>query len=952
MQNELQHPDESHRLATLRDSGILDSAPEESFDAIAQCAAQVTGSPMAAISLIDEQREWLKAVHGWSGLPVREIPRAISFCTHALAANGFFEIPDTSADTRFANNPFVTGAPHVAAYACEPIRVAGVTLGLLCVFDKRPRSLNLEQRAALASLARLASNSIHTRHGGLPADDERSRLLDFARASGDWMWETDADLRYTWVSGAFEAVTGLSPTSMKTHLIDDAPLLDRLGEPLGGPHPNLHGLLMRRQPITRVLTNKLTPKGVMQISRSAVPFFDAQGNFRGYRGTARDVSAIIATERRTHAQAELLNKLSSQVPGVIFQLKMADDGSSHYTYVSEASRDLFGAEPPHDQDDQHPLDDLMSRLLHPDDAADHIPSMLSAGRTLAPWHREFRIIRNGFVRWIEARAMPERHEDGGTLWHGFASDVTERKDTELALRSSEQRWSLAAEAAGIGITELELATGEMSLDMRACAVHRLTKSHRSLSLSDWLAVVHPDDRPTLESHLAYALSAGNRLETRYRLWERPSEDAEFTVLEMFAHCTRDTSDQITGLIGTCRDVTQHVAHERLQHEKESAERASSAKSEFLSRVSHELRTPLNGILGFAQLMGMDLENPLPPEQGRRLDSVLRAGRHLLNLINDMLDLARIEHGDFSLQPSAVDLAGTLASSFSLLQPLAESAGIHLIPPPTQTHWVQADSRALEQILLNLLSNAIKYNRPGGSVRVEVNRNARRIRVSVIDQGLGLTAAQRTHLFQPFNRLGVEQQKRVEGTGLGLVIARQLATAMKGELLVDSEPGKGSVFTLVLPAARPPSTSFTQEPDGEHVAVPPANTRRQVLYIEDDPVNTLLMQEVFRARPQWELHIAADGTSGLGRAQAQAYDLLLIDMNLPDMNGLQLIRRLRSDARTGHLQCIALSADAMRSQIDAALAVGFDDYWTKPINVTRLLDGLGRALAGADDFGPP
>ncbi len=931
--------DEPHLLDTPHASGLFDSQAEESFDALAQCAAELTGCPIAVIGLIDSQREWFKAVHGWNELPVREIPRAISFCTNTLLADGLFEVPDATRDTRFAHNPFVTGAPHIRAYAGEPLRVNGTRIGALCVIDTQPRTLSEGQRNSLRRLARVASDLLASREDRPPADEERTRLLDFARASGDWMWETDASLHYTWVSATFEAVTGVSPLSMLGQPIADSPLLDGLGQPLGGDR-SFHALLHRHQPITRAITDKPTPRGALQVSRSAVPVFDARGRFAGYRGTSRDVTAHIAAERRTHGQAELLRKLSSQVPGVIFQLWLQPDGSTSYTYASDASRDLFGAEPPHNDGGGSCGDeDVIPRLLHREEVSDYMPSLIAASRTLTPWQREFRIVRDGVVRWIETRAMPERHPAGGTLWHGFSSDVTARKEIELALRSSEERWGLAAEAAGIGIAEVDLASGRITFDARACANHGLKFPQGDYLLTDWLSAIHTEDRDAVQARLDQALATGGMFETRYRL-QRP--DGSEATLEFFARCTLGDGRRVNGMVGTSRDVTQQAAHEQLRSGKEAAERASRAKSEFLSRVSHELRTPLNGILGFAQLMAIDRVHPLAADQSRRLDSVLRAGRHLLELINDMLNLARIEREDFSLQRAPVNLSATLQTCISLIQPLADSAGVRLAQPPRHPHWAQGDARAVEQVLLNLLSNAIKYNRPAGAVRVALSRSGAHVQLDVSDEGEGLSEDQLEHLFQPFNRLGAEH-RRVEGTGLGLVIARELATTMNGELRVQSEPGKGSTFTLLLPAGTAPAEAGEGSDPHEAMTPPPPPVKRQVLYIEDEALNVLLMQELFKARPQWVLQVATDGSTGLDAARKQPYDLLLIDMNLPDMNGLELIRTLRADGRTRGLRCFALSADAMQTQIEAALAAGFDGYWTKPINVAQILDGLGKAL---------
>jgi PAS domain S-box-containing protein len=935
--------DESHRLAGLRALGVPDTGPEECFDTLAGFAARLTGCPIAVLSLVDEQRRWfMKSAHG---VPAGDTTLH-DLSMHAAGLHpddGLLEIPDLTLDPRIAAAAEKTDArPPPRLHASVLLKVDRLTVGQLCVIDVHPRALTPEQRKSLLCLGGMATELVRGRERRVLLDEERLRLLDFARSSGDWMWETDADLRYTWVSGTFEAITGQQPTSVYGQQIADSPLLDPLGQPFGEGR-TFHALLQQRQHITRVITDKRTPLGTLQISRSAVPVFDARGRFIGYRGTARDVSAYIASERHTHGQAELLRKLSSQAPGVIFQFRLMPDRSMQYLYASDACRDMFGMAPPRDGAPHDGNESAEAcRALHPGDRSGFVRSLFRAASKMAPWHREFRTLRDGrTVRWLEVRAMPEPGADRSVLWHGFVADVTARKETELALRSSEQRWNMAAEAAGIGIAQLDLAEGFLIFDAQACLNHGLPLQEARASVANWLGAIHPDDRDAIQSSLQQTVARRSVLEARYRL-RRP--DGQEAMLEIFAHCILDGHGQVSGVLGTCRDVTQQAMHEQLRRDKETAERASHAKSEFLSRVSHELRTPLNGILGFAQLMALDRVHPLAPDQARRLDSVLHAGHHLLELINEVLNLARIEQQDFALQQAPVDLQAAATTCLALIQPLADNAGVRLVAPEPSPHWSLADGRAVEQVLINLLSNAIKYNRHGGSVRVSLHRTEGRVQVSVSDEGDGLNPAQQAHLFEPFNRLGAEQ-RRVEGTGLGLVIARALALSMQGELLVRSAVGAGSTFTLSLSAGTAPAQAGT--PGAPRVpALPPSPPQRlrTVLYIEDEPLNQMLLQEVFKARPQWQLWVAGDATSGLARLQDGLPDLLLIDMNLPDMNGLQLIRRVRADPATAALACVALSADAMQSQIDAALAAGYDAYWTKPIHVTRVLDDLSRWLA--------
>lgn len=507
---------------------------------------------------------------------------------------------------------------------------------------------------------------------------------------------------------------------------------------------------------------------------------------------------------------------------------------------------------------------------------------------------------------------------------------------------------MAADAGGLGIIELDLATGVLSMDRRANLIHGQQHPMPGFTLEQWLQSIHADDRDSARDGLMHALGSRTTLEARYRL-VRP--DGREVALEITARGRYDHAGRPVGVIGTCRDVTTQREMERLQRDKEAAERANRAKSEFLSRVSHELRTPLNGILGFAQLMALDRAAPLAPEQQRRLDSVVRAGRHLLNLINDVLDVTRIESEDCSLQLGCIDAWATISECLALIQPLADEAGVQLPEPATMKQppcWVMADPRALEQVLMNLLSNAIKYNRPAGRVDIAVQPVFEsvhgRVRIAIRDQGRGISKEQQGSLFQPFNRLGAELS-RTEGSGLGLVICRRLVEAMNGRIGVQSARSEGATFSVELPAASPgPQRPAVARP--ADLAHPPAFTGpREVLYIEDEPLNTVLMEEVFRNQPQWTLLVADDAATGTRMARESRPDLVLIDMNLPDMHGLTLIETLRRDPKTRALRCIALSADAMREQIDAALAAGFDDYWTKPIDVPRVLADLARLLAG-------
>jgi PAS domain S-box-containing protein len=929
--------DEALRLQVLRESGLLDSAPEENFDALVQSLASITGCPIALLTLVDSGRQWFKAAHG---MEVKETPRDIAFCAHTILQDGLFEITDARHDARFADNPLVTEHPRIRFYAGAPLIIEGQRLGTLCVIDDQARQLSADHSKLLLSLSRIASELIDSRRHLLLIKHERERMSDFARASGDWMWEVDADLRCTWISDSFETITHIPAHQVIGAVLEDAPLLDAQGDVL--PGATFWQLLRKQQAFVRVTTLRETPRGPMRVSRSAVPRFDSQGRFAGFRGTARDISESIRIHKQLASQDTLLRQLSAQVPGIIYQYHQRPDGFGRYQYVSDAVRAILGVDPPNDpQYQRYTEESLPYRMVHPQDKQKYLDSLRTASQTLEPWFCEYRLIlADGRIRWMETRATALRQIDGSLLWHGFATDITERKQIELALREAQERFELACEAGGIGLMRLDVGTGLLHLDRRACIEHGLALAETYLSTKAWLSHIHPEDRSAVEKAAWHAFKSGQTLDVRFRVtWP----DGRVVTLEVVARGTYLMDGQAAGMSGTCRDVSETVHNELLQREKEAAERANRAKSEFLSRVSHELRTPLNGILGFAQLMQLDRTQPLQGDQQRRLESVLRAGRHLLDLINEVLDLSRIESEDFSLQLQSVNLAESVNTCLNLVQPLADGSAVQLPTAALPACTVQADPRALEQVLMNLLSNAIKYNRPHGTVHISQHEENNQVVLAIRDEGLGLSTEQQAALFQPFNRLGAERT-RIEGSGLGLVISRDLMRAMGGMLTVQSQLGQGAVFSLVLPLASNTAPGEAVAATSAERSVPAgACGKRCVLYIEDEPINVMLMEEIFRRQPDWTLLVATDGQQGLQLAQKHQPDLLLIDMNLPDMNGLELLHQLRADATTQQLRCVVLSADALPDQVSAALAAGFSDYWTKPIDVALVLERLSRCL---------
>lgn len=389
-----------------------------------------------------------------------------------------------------------------------------------------------------------------------------------------------------------------------------------------------------------------------------------------------------------------------------------------------------------------------------------------------------------------------------------------------------------------------------------------------------------------------------------------------------------------------RKVVERTAE--LESAKMVAEAANHSKSAFLARMSHDLRTPLNAVLGFSQLLALDPALARDSGARRQVQLIHDAGTHLLAMIDELLDLTLIESGGLSLSVETVDASQLVQECLQLVGVLAAKHHVTL----NQSHsagnrLVHADHTRLRQVLVNLLTNGIKYNKVGGRVQVVLSQAPDGLQVAVIDSGPGMTAAQLAGLYQPFNRLGVEGSG-VEGTGLGLVIAKQLMEAMHGRLEARSVPGAGSTFTLTLPAAE---SAAVRKRGPLSPDLPPVllatNAQRRVLYVEDNPVNQILMQEMLRLHPGVELAMDADGPSALARAARWQPQLVLLDLDLPDMSGYEVLRHLRANPVTAGIPCVAVSAFALGPEIQQAMDEGCVAYLTKPFEIAQLYEVIGR-----------
>ena len=887
--------DEPVRLAALRAFHIVDTPPEAAFDRIVQLACRVLRMPMAAVSLVERERQWFKASVGMAPC---ESSRDVSFCAHAILEDDVFVVADATADPRFVDNPFVTAGEGLRFYAGAALQTPeGQALGALCVADHRPRRFGKRQRETLKDLAAMVIAEMTLRVQN----------------------ETLRELHASVAKQVAEATEDLTRTNQK-----------------------LSGVIRQRELADEEsLRNERRFQQIFDEMSDAAFLHDTEGRLidvntpactsLGYTReelTAMNVGAVIAGG----LPDELYRMWREIPPGEAWTAKglhCRKDGSTFPVEVrvcaleTAEGRRILGLARDTTERTRH--DEMLANRARQQQVISHLG--LKALRDTAPLGED----------GLDALLAEAINLVGQTLETDIGNVV------ECLAKPGHYRWR-----ATYGWQPI--APGSVvDLGDDVASMSRFALANAPVIISD----LCEENRFTVPAPMLKAGLRSGIVTIIYTEGKLP-----FGIISTYSCSPRQfTADDITFLQAVANVLAAAITRQRVEGEvqralsqasdaRRTAEKANEAKSLFLSRISHELRTPLNAILGFGQVLEF---SHLGERETASVQYILQGGRHLLSLVDEVLDLSRAEAGALHLVPSQVNVGELAQRCLGLVAQLAQARRITCrVEAACFSTLLWCDEPRLRQVLLNLISNAIKYNHEDGQVVVACEATPEgRCRVMVSDTGPGLSAEEIGRLFVPFERL-TQAYGAVEGTGLGLVVSRRVTEAMGGSLELQSEVGRGSTFWIELPStATPKALPAAPAPIEDPPAPPVAATGTRLLYIEDNASNIELVRTLLAEfRPQWELLTATHGSKGLERARQDAPDLILLDLQLPDLSGDRVLTELRHGPAPSDVPVIVLSADATPHSRARLLAEGASDYLTKPLRVERLLSQLDHFLHAA------
>jgi PAS domain S-box-containing protein len=647
-----------------------------------------------------------------------------------------------------------------------------------------------------------------------------------------------------------------------------------------------------------------------------------------------NVTERVQNEEALRISEAKYRALVETMPAVTYTATINELSSTEF--ISPQIESMLGFTP----DDFIANPNLWRELLYPDDRDRVMSEITESYRTHEPLCSEYRMLtKQGDVIWVVDESVVVEDKDGNPLMlQGVMRDITKKKEAEEKLLTQSEIITNMAEGAYL------IRTNDSGIVYTNPKFEQMFGYNPGEMLGKHVSIVNaPTDKPPEDT----AKEIGCALREK-GIWggEVKNLKKDGTTFWCYANVSTFNHPRFGEVwVSLHSDITERKqAEQELIAAKHEAERANHAKSEFLSRMSHELRTPLNAILGFSQLLHLE-EELLDEEQREAVEHISEAGGHLLYLINEVLDIARVDAQKMRLSIEDTPLDTVFTSALMLVKNLALKKGVTICELPKVIPWVHADAKRLKQIMVNLLSNAIKYNREGGTVDITFTSALEgRVRINIIDTGIGIKLAEQAEVFEPFYRVALKGGA-VEGSGIGLSVVKKLVEVMDGEIGIQCEYGQGCTFWVELPLARSTEVRLTDE-DIAILSSTMLNTgqgAQRVLYVEDNPASLDLMKLIFKKLSDYKLLSAFNAEQGLDIAREQRPDLILMDLDLPGIDGFEALERLHADHKTADIPVIAVSAHAMSECVTKGIKAGFIDYVTKPIQVDQLLAAMNRAF---------
>lgn len=919
--------EEARRLAALDALGILHTPSDALLDTLTRTAASACGVPMAMVTLIDDRRLWVKAQVGLQGID--DIVRDDSLCAVLLEQGAYAEIPDARRDARVARKPWVTGAPGIVFYAAAPLRTPeGHVIGMLCVMDAVPRpALEPGQKEVLLELARAVMQSLLLRqaaHRTLHSSSERM-FRELSESCPVGIFHTDVQGRCIYTNPQWQQVFGLSLAESLgdgwAHLIhpeDRAAVLSMWAEVAATGSPFDHAFrLLRRD------------GSVVHVRARGQPIALPDGSTGGYVGSVVDIGQWVEVRRQLQASNEFLAR-AEQIAGVgAWRLDLV---TRELEWTSQTRR-IYDLPP-----DYVPRGDEHLRYFAPEAQAEIRRTAQACRNSGEAWDLQLPMsTATGRQVWVRSIGQIERKDGKPVALVGALQDITETQRARTALEQSQERLHRALEGSGLALWDLDVPGETVFLSEQWSVILGGPPQPTQCTAQELLELVPMEDLVRIQEALEPVLdgrSAQYAVEHRVRrldgslVWVH----SEGRVAD------RTSSGMPLRMVGTNRDITQgKTAEHDLRVARDAADAANRAKSQFLATMSHEIRTPLNGIIGMTKLL---LDEMLPPDVRQHADLIDRSAHSLLALVNDILDVSKIEAGQMEIEAVPFDLHELLEDLATLyrLRATEKSLLFRVHVDPAVPRYVQADPMRIRQVLVNLLGNALKFTRAGWiglDVKGTPDADGCELEFTIADTGIGIPEEVQPQLFTRFMQADSSTSRQFGGTGLGLAIVRQLVDLMGGAVRVTSSPEQGSRFTVtlpVMPAQAPPAASVWQE-------LPASAAGVRVLVAEDNTTNQVVAFGMLRKLGYENVSLANDGVEACQQALSQDFDLILMDCQMPEMDGYEATRRLRAGGCTAAI--VAMTANAIKGDRERCIEAGMNDYVTKPIDLKVLRSVLAR-----------